>query len=386
MRINMKTKITMLALFILTATATAESAGEFIFPLQDKHVHSSSVVECPNGDLLVCWFYGSGERTADDVRIRGARLPKGKNNWSSVFEMADTPNLPDCNPVLFVDPSETLWLVWIAVQAERWENSILKVRTSTDYQNAGAPIWDWQDVILLQPGEAFAQVLLDGLNTLGPKSPLWSDYAPKYIKMITEAANDAAKRQTGWMTRTHPLVLSSGRALLPLYSDGFNVGLVALSDDRGTTWRASRPIVGLGNIQPSLIEKSNGDIVAFMRDNGGSPKRIQTSVSHDQGETWTLAHDMTIANPGSSVEAIALQDGNWLMVCNDTEKGRHQLTAYLSQDEGATWRLSRYLEKAEPDQGSFSYPSVIQAKDSTVHVTYSYHVRDKGKTIRHISF
>ncbi|MHC4074033.1 MAG: exo-alpha-sialidase, partial [Planctomycetota bacterium] len=38
-----------------------------IFPLQGKHVHSSSIVECPNGDLLACWFHGSGERTADDV-------------------------------------------------------------------------------------------------------------------------------------------------------------------------------------------------------------------------------------------------------------------------------------------------------------------------------
>lgn len=48
-----------------------------IFPLQEKHVHSSSIVECPNGDLLACWFHGSGERTADDVVIRGARLKKG---------------------------------------------------------------------------------------------------------------------------------------------------------------------------------------------------------------------------------------------------------------------------------------------------------------------
>ncbi len=385
-RFKMRFMFAISVLLILTASALADVTGEFIFPFQDKHVHSSSIVECPNGDLLVCWFYGSGERTAPDVRIRGARLVSGKKQWSPVFEMADTANLPDCNPVLFVDPSDKLWLAWIAVQAERWENSILKVRSSTDYQNVGAPIWNWQDVILLQPGDTFARVLLDGLNTLGPKSPLWSDYAPKYIKLITEAANDAGKRQTGWMTRTHPLVLSSGRALLPLYSDGFNVGLVAISDDRGITWRASSPIVGLGNIQPSLVEMSNGDIMAFMRDNGGLPNRIQTSVSQDQGETWTLTQDMSIPNPGSSVEAIALKDGSWLLVCNDTEKGRHQLTAYLSHNEGTTWQLSHYLEKVKPDQGSFSYPSVIQAKDGTVHVTYSYHLPHEGKTIRHIAF
>ena len=36
---------------------------KYIFPFQDLHVHSSSIVELPGGDLLCCWFEGSGERT-----------------------------------------------------------------------------------------------------------------------------------------------------------------------------------------------------------------------------------------------------------------------------------------------------------------------------------
>lgn len=101
-----------------------------IFPLQSQHVHGSSLVELPNGDFLVAWFQGSGERTADDVRIMGARLKKGTSSWSEPFEMADTPHLPDCNPVLFLTGNK-LFLVWIAVQANRWEHSILRVRTTT---------------------------------------------------------------------------------------------------------------------------------------------------------------------------------------------------------------------------------------------------------------
>ena len=50
---------------------------ELVFPLEHWHNHASMVVELPGGDLLVCWFHGSGERTADDVVIRGARLRKG---------------------------------------------------------------------------------------------------------------------------------------------------------------------------------------------------------------------------------------------------------------------------------------------------------------------
>ncbi|MBN2593373.1 MAG: hypothetical protein JXA81_07695, partial [Sedimentisphaerales bacterium] len=59
--------------------AQSEIRDNPIFPLQQKHVHSSSIVECPNGDFLTCWFHGSGERKADDVVIQGARLQKGSN-------------------------------------------------------------------------------------------------------------------------------------------------------------------------------------------------------------------------------------------------------------------------------------------------------------------
>ena len=76
---------------------------ELIFAPQHKHTHGSSIVALPNGDLIVAWFQGSGERKSDDVRIMGARLGKGEKEWSKPFLMADTPGLPDCNPVLFLN-------------------------------------------------------------------------------------------------------------------------------------------------------------------------------------------------------------------------------------------------------------------------------------------
>ncbi|MCS5615943.1 MAG: exo-alpha-sialidase, partial [Candidatus Marinimicrobia bacterium] len=135
-----------------------------IFPFQNKHVHASSIIETPNGDLLACWFYGSGERTANDVLIQGSRLKKGNKIWESVFEMADTPELPDCNPVLWVDKNNKLWLFWIAVRANRWENSMLRYRISTNYMKKGVPEWDWQDDIILKPGEIFAEALQAGFD------------------------------------------------------------------------------------------------------------------------------------------------------------------------------------------------------------------------------
>ena len=365
--------------------AQSEIQDNPIFPLQGKHVHSSSVVECPNGDLLVCWFYGSGERTADDVVIQGARLTKGSIKWSSVFLMADTPDFPDCNPVLFIDQKDRLWLFWIAVRANRWEQSILKYRTSMDYQRRGAPKWDWQDIILLKPGDVFAETIEATFRELITEEPMWAEYAPLYSTMILEAAGDKAKRQTGWMTRTHPTVLPGGRILLPLYSDGYNVCLVAISDDYGEHWRASKPIVGLGPIQPSIVRRKDGTLVAYMRDSGNAPYRILISTSTDDGESWSPAVDTNIPNPGSSLEAIALKDGRWVMVYNDTEDGRYSLGAALSDDEGKTWKWKRHIGRSNNREKSFAYPSLIQAEDGKIHLTYSY--KEQGKaTIRHCMF
>ena len=33
---------------------------ELIFPYQSEHVHGSSIVLLPNGDMLAAWFQGSG--------------------------------------------------------------------------------------------------------------------------------------------------------------------------------------------------------------------------------------------------------------------------------------------------------------------------------------
>ena len=70
------------------AAAAPEYSGELIFPLEKWHNHSSSIVELPNGDLLVCWFHGSGERTADDVLIQAARWNKSRPPTIASFAIA----------------------------------------------------------------------------------------------------------------------------------------------------------------------------------------------------------------------------------------------------------------------------------------------------------
>jgi hypothetical protein len=77
--------------------------AELVFPLHPKHNHAPGIVECPNGDLLVSWYRGSGERDADDVAVYGARKRARSGRWGDAFLLADTPGFPDCNTALFLD-------------------------------------------------------------------------------------------------------------------------------------------------------------------------------------------------------------------------------------------------------------------------------------------
>lgn len=353
-----------------------------VIPVQHDHVHASTIVRLPDGDYLAAWFQGSGERTADDARIMGARLTRGTGSWSAPFLMADTRGLPDCNPVLFMSPSGKLFLVWIAVEANRWEASLLRCRTTRDYRSPGAPRWRWQDDILLKPDSSFENVVTAAFREL-PDSAGWGAYAPSYGTLITRAAGDPVKRSTGWMTRQPPLALPSGRILLPLYSDGFNFSMIAVSDDDGDSWHPSHPIVGKGDVQPALVMEKDGTVVALMRDNGDAPSMLQVSRSADQGETWSVARKSAFPQT-ASVAAVALGDGRWAMVANGQSDGRYRLSLYLSSTEGTRWRQALVLEDAPGGGGRFSYPTMIRDASGLLHITYSYNPAPGKEAIKYV--
>lgn len=357
--------------------------SSLVFPLQEKHVHASSMVVLPDNNILIVWFEGNGERTADDVRIMGSRLEKGKNRWEEPFLMADTPNIPDCNPVLFLNAKNQLFLVWIAVQANKWEQSILRYKISSNYQNPGPPVWEWQDNILLKPNDSFAIEVEKKLKDLPELTAGWAGYAPKYDEMIIQSSKDPVKRSFGWMTRIKPLILENGKIILPLYSDGFNFSLMAISEDHGQSWRPSSPLVGRGPIQPAIVKKKNGDIIALLRDSGDEPSGVQKSESQDQGETWTAATKTDIPNT-ASVELLVLKDGRWAFVGNDQTDGRYRLSLYISDNEGKTWNNKYFLENDESLKKSYSYPCLIQSSDENIHISYSFHEEKMKKSIKYI--
>jgi predicted neuraminidase len=362
------------------ASATPAYRAELIFPLHPRHNHAPGIVECPNGDLLVSWYRGSGERQADDVGVYGARLRKGAERWSEPFLLADNPGFPDCNTALYVDAQKRLWLFWPVILDNTWDSCLTNYRTARAYEGEGAPNWDWQGVLYLKPRD-FEQEMLQGLEArakLFPDAPR----RPEAVSRIKERIGNKLSSRLGWQPRCKPTVLPSGRILLPLYTDTFSVSLMAISDDGGKTWYAGKPLAGYGNIQPAVLWRKDGTLVAYMRENGPL-RRIRVAESKDDGITWGPVGASDLPNPGAGLDAVRLVNGHWVLVYNDTTSGRRSLAVSLSDDEGRSWKWTRHLERH--DSGSYHYPAVTQGQDGTIHVVYSYFVAG-GKSMKHAAF
>jgi predicted neuraminidase len=406
-----------------------------IFPLVSQHVHGSTVVELPNGDLLAAWFQGSGERWADDVAIMGARLKAGKENWSKTFVMADVPEFPDINPILFLDSQQRLWLMWYTVIANQWETSLPKYRISKNYMTQdGPPEWAWQDVLHFKPGDRAERGIQPGdrfVKSVERQIKEYTEYISQNNSILGRVTSSLAERwkaellakargenmtkrgrlvdssgqsteqqlgypyfrRMGWQTKNKAVIVDENRIIIPFYSDGFSFSIMAITDDGGLTWKFSEPLVAPGNIQPSIATKADGSLVAYMRDNGPPPQRLHISTSADKGLTWSPVRDSELPNPGSGADVVTMSNSHWALAYNDTVEGRHSLAISISTDEGKSWEYTRHLELDTRDKNiatGSAYPSIIQGRGDILHMVYSYHHKDrKGaphKTIKYARF
>ncbi|MFM8187565.1 MAG: exo-alpha-sialidase [Pirellula sp.] len=377
--------IALLAVLVSLQPLAAEQPlleSQLVFPLRSEHNHAPSIVELPDGSFLASWYRGSGERKADDVAIYGARLAKGSNEWSPDFLMTDTPGFPDGNTAMMVDNQGHLHLFWPLVLANTWESCITQQLVSHQPTGTASPVWNRKESLWLKPEDFSTEALakLDKLLETLPK-PLPENLAKEVSQVQTRLA-DKLHQRLGWQTRCKPTVLKSGRILLPLYTDTYSFSIMAISDDHGVTWRAGKPLMGFGNIQPSVLEKKDGSLVAYMRENGFTD-RIRTATSVDGGESWSDVTSLDLPNPGSGLDAVRIASGNWVLIYNDSTKGRNRLAVSLSRDEGQSWSDPKHLENQPA--GSFHYPAIIQSSDGKIHAIYSYFVQE-GKSMKHAQF
>ncbi len=403
------TMTAVLVLLVLPAAGAEEPfmESELLFPLESGiNHHGSCIVEAINGDIIICWYRGRGER-GHNVAVVGARKVKhgGTGGWSKPFVMADTSGFPDNNPCMIIDHQARLWILWSTLLARGFDTAQMHYKISTNYCIADrAPEWNLMENLFLEPDKVvraagvdekvevprpgnFADVIRQKYEAMLGPNP--SKAARSRAERIYSDASDRLIRRMGWFARAHPKILDDGRMLLGLYSDRFDFSLVAITDDGGKRWRTSDPIVGAGNVQPSFAQKKDGTVVAYMRDNGPPPKRVMVAESKDRGETWGPVYDHPVLlNPGAGLEVANTSGRDWICVYNDLEESRHSLAVSISDDEGQTWKWTRHLEKWQPGEGLFHYPSIVEGRDGRFHVSYSYQLKQphEQKSIKYATF
>lgn len=189
-------------------------------------------------------------------------------------------------------------------------------------------------------------------------------------------------------TLNKPTILKNGDWLLPvaLWEPG-SVGLqrrnvvpdphehepgahVFASTDQGKTWKrrggTSVPAANVNFYEHMFVERGDGSLWMPMRTKAG----IEESFSTDAGVTWSEPRLSAIKNPSTRFFIRRLASGKLLLVKNGAIEvrapGRTHLTAFLSDDDGATWRGGLLLD----ERASVSYPDGFQSPDGLIRILY----------------
>ncbi len=179
--------------------------------------------------------------------------------------------------------------------------------------------------------------------------------------------------------RNKSVELPNGKLLHPSSFETNNVWTshVEISNPDLTGWEKVDLNGPFNAIQPTALFHPDGKIQVLCRTKEGV---VAEAWSADQGKTWTPLEATKLENNNSGIDGVTLFNGYHLLVVNPLKKGRNKLVL-LGSIDGISWEELLVLENEE--KGEFSYPAIIQAKDGTLHISYTYN-RERIKYV-HLS-
>jgi predicted neuraminidase len=295
--------------------------------------HASALAVLPGDGMLAFWWAGSRE-SGPDVKVFSSRWSRGK--WSEPRVAVDRASLGTQlgfgvrrigNPAAWAAQDKKINLYVVATGLGGWAASRVVHLVSSD------------------EGQTFA------VRRVLPLSPLFN---------------------TSMLVRTTPVGLPDGGWWLPTHFElGNKYPMIMSFDNRGQP----RWLVRIGErttaLQPAVVAVSGTEVRAWMRDIS-EQRRVQQAISRDGGASWEDLPAMELPNHDSSVAALRLLDGGFVLLHNDrvTEGGSPRSVLRLSHSADAkSWTHSVDVVTGEPTD-EFSYPSVQQVGEE-LHVTYT---------------
>jgi sulfatase modifying factor 1 len=277
-------------------------------PTYTCHNHDPAIVECPNGDLLACWYTCHDEH-GRELGDAASRLRYGSDQWEEASLFFYTPDRNNHAPALWFDDKETIYHFTGVSAAKSRSRSAIMMRTSSD---SGAT---WSAPRLIVP--EFARGHL-------PSEPVFRMHDGTIVFAIDGP-------DTLWMSR-----------------------------DEGKTW--FNPGGDIPGIHAGVTQLSDGTIFAFSRGYAVDGK-LPISISTDGGKTFTsYAGEFPPVGGGQRLALLKLRSGELFLASYTNEGGKgifikdntgnereiRGLYAALSLNDGKTWPYKRLVTDDGP--------------------------------------
>ena len=141
-------------------------------------------------------------------------------------------------------------------------------------------------------------------------------------------------------------------------------GLIYASFDKGVTWELYSEIYSPQTYsydEGIIMEKDDGTLWITFR---SRKQFMYQSFSKDGGKTWSIATKYFMPNTDTRFCIKELPNGDWIMVYNNSQSGRTNMTLAISKDEGKSWTNKVLLHER-----ACSYPDIF-IKNSDIHIVF----------------
>ena len=364
----------------ITPHPTVVGRADAYLPSPCIQNHAANLAFLPDGTLSCVWFGGTMEGMGD-ISIYMSRLAPGSKRWSEPEKMSDDPEKSEQNPLIFNAPDGKTWLLYTSQTSGNQDGSVVKCRISDDGGRSFGPV----RILCDSPGTFVRQQIV--VNGRGE-----------------------------WLLPVFRCVGLNGQR----WSGDADTAAVLISRDGGASWQMHDIADSIGAVHMNILPLSGDEMIAFYRNRFA--ESILSSRSNDGGWTWSAPEPTELPNNNSSIQATVLNDGAIAMVYNHSNAAmsdarrlslydeiegddagetaaavadirrkaiwgvpRAPLSLAISRDGGRSFPYRIDLDTGDGHclsnnskdslNREFSYPSVIQSGDGTLHVAYTYYRR-----------
>ena len=223
---------------------------------------------------------------------------------------------------------------------------------------------------------------------------LWTDPGGRLWLFFDQQLGDPQGRITNWWMRcddpdaasptwsqpamfaegctlNKPTVLANGDWLLPVSDWHKKTARVFASTDEGGSWRERGHVVfpDWNFDEHMMVELKDGRLWMLARTKG----QPHESFSADGGRTWSKPRQAaTVQNLNSRFFLRRLRSGRILLVKNGSPterlRQRSHLSAWLSEDDGQTWKGGLLLD----ERAAVSYPDGFESPTGLIQILYDW--------------